>query len=54
MSWEIPVTPLDLLTVDWRSERMVEQLERIDGLGRPAKWLDATRLELLERRPHAR
>lgn len=41
---------LDLLTVDWRSERMVDQLERIDGLGRPAEWLDATRLELLERR----
>ena len=41
---------LDLLTVDWRSERMVEQLERIDGLGRPAEWLDAARLELLERR----
>lgn len=37
---------LDLLSVDWRSERMVEQLERIDGLGRPAEWLDAARLEL--------
>jgi hypothetical protein len=41
---------LDLLSVDWRSERMVEQLEQIDGLGRPAEWLDAARLELRERR----
>ena len=44
---------LDLLTVDWRSDRMVEQIERIDGLGRPAEWLDATRLELRERRSTA-
>ena len=40
---------LDLLTVEWRSERMGEQLEQLDGLGRPAQWLDAARLELLER-----
>jgi hypothetical protein len=40
---------LDLLSVDWRSERMVEELEKIDGLGAPAQWLEAVRAEL--RRP---
>jgi hypothetical protein len=40
---------LDLLAVDWRSERMVEELEKIDGLGAPAQWLEAVRAEL--RRP---
>ncbi len=37
---------LDLLAVDWRSERMVEQLERIEGLGAPAQWLETVRAEL--------
>jgi hypothetical protein len=37
---------LDLLAVDWRSDRMVEQLERIDGLGDPAGRLEAVRAEL--------
>jgi hypothetical protein len=37
---------LDLLAVDWRSERMIEQLERIDGLGAPAQWLETVRGEL--------
>jgi hypothetical protein len=37
---------LDLLAVDWRSERMVEELEKIDGLGAPAQWLEAVRAEL--------
>lgn len=40
---------LDLLSVDWRSERMVEELEKIDGLGAPAQWLETVRAEL--RRP---
>ena len=31
---------LDMLAVDWRSERLVEELERIDGLGAPAERLD--------------
>jgi hypothetical protein len=31
---------LDMLAVDWRSERIVEELERIDGLGAPAERLD--------------
>ena len=30
-----------MLAVDWRSERIVEQLERIDGLGSPALRLEA-------------
>jgi hypothetical protein len=37
---------LELLSVDWRSERMVEELEKIDGLGAPAQWLEAVRAEL--------
>jgi hypothetical protein len=39
---------LDLLAVDWRSERMLEQLERIDGLGEPAQRLEAVRAELTQ------
>lgn len=31
---------LDMLAVDWRSERIVEELERIDGLGAPAERLE--------------
>ena len=33
-------TSLDMLAVDWRSERIVEELERITGLGPPAERLD--------------
>jgi hypothetical protein len=39
---------LDLLAVDWRSERMVEELQKIDGLGTPGQWLEAVRAELRE------
>jgi hypothetical protein len=39
---------LDLLAVDWRSERMIQQLEKIDGLGAPAQWLEAIRADLRE------
>ena len=39
---------LQMLAVDWRSERIVEQLERIDGLGSPAVRLEALRAELLD------
>ena len=31
---------LDMLAVDWRSERIVAELERIEGLGAPALRLD--------------
>lgn len=31
---------LDMLAVDWRSERLVEELERINGLGAPAERLE--------------
>jgi hypothetical protein len=31
---------LDMLAVDWRSERLVQELERITGLGAPARRLD--------------
>jgi hypothetical protein len=37
---------LELLAAEWRSERIVEQLERLDGLGAPAKRLDALYSEL--------
>jgi hypothetical protein len=39
---------LDLLAVSWRSERMREELHRLDGLGRPAVWLLTIRAELAE------
>jgi len=40
---------LDMLAVDWRSERIVEELERIDGLGAPAQRLDRLREEIVSR-----
>jgi hypothetical protein len=38
---------LDLLAVCWRSERLEDEVDRIDGLGRPARWLEDIRFELL-------
>jgi hypothetical protein len=38
---------LDMLAVDWRSERIVEELERISGLGAPAQRLDSIREQLV-------
>jgi len=40
------VSALDMLAVDWRSQAIVEQLERLDGLGAPAERLDAVYAEL--------
>ena len=37
---------LELLAADWRSEAIVDQLERLDGLGPPADRLDALYSEL--------
>jgi hypothetical protein len=39
---------LDLLGVSWRSERMRDELHRLEGLGRPAVWLATIRAELAE------
>jgi hypothetical protein len=39
---------LDMLAVDWRSERIVAELERIEGLGAPAQRLDRIRAELVD------
>jgi hypothetical protein len=39
---------LDLLAVSWRSERMRDELHRLEGLGRPAVWLRTIRAELAE------
>jgi hypothetical protein len=38
---------LDMLAVDWRSERIVAELERIEGLGAPAARLDRIREQLV-------
>jgi len=38
---------LDMLAVDWRSERIRDELERIDGLGAPAARLENVRAELV-------
>ena len=40
------VTALQMLSVDWRSDAIVDQLERLDGLGAPALRLDAVYDEL--------
>lgn len=40
------VSALDMLAVDWRSPAIVDQLERLDGLGAPAERLDAVYAEL--------
>ena len=37
---------LDMLAADWRSERIVEELERITGLGAPAERLERIYAEL--------
>jgi hypothetical protein len=39
---------LDMLAVSWRSERMRDELHRLQGLGRPAIWLETIRAELAE------
>jgi hypothetical protein len=39
---------LDLLAVVWRSQRMRDELHRLEGLGRPAVWLRTIRAELAE------
>jgi hypothetical protein len=36
-----------LLAAEWRSERLTEQLDRIDGLGPPARRLERIREEIL-------
>ena len=40
------VTALQMLSMDWRSAAIVEQIERLDGLGAPADRLDAVYAEL--------
>jgi hypothetical protein len=42
---------LDMLAVDWRSPRIVEELERIHGLGAPAERLERIRAELVRGEP---
>ena len=38
---------LDLLAVCARSQRLEDEVDRIRGLGRPARWLEDIRLDLL-------
>ena len=45
---------LDLLAVAWRSERVVDQLRRLEGLGPPAARLDAVWAELQAEAPRRR
>jgi hypothetical protein len=40
-------TSLDLLAVAFPSQRLEDELDRIAGLGRPARWLEDIRMELL-------
>jgi hypothetical protein len=40
-------TSLDMLACDWRSERLVFELERISGLGAPAEGLERIRERLV-------
>jgi hypothetical protein len=42
------VTALQMLSMDWRSPAIVEQLERLDGLGAPAERLDGVYAELAQ------
>jgi hypothetical protein len=42
---------LALLAAEWRSERLSQQLDRIDGLGVPARRLEMVRAEILSRAP---
>jgi hypothetical protein len=39
---------LDMLAVSGRSERLRDELHRLQGLGRPAMWLQTIRAELAE------
>ena len=41
---------LDMLAVDWRSERIVEELERITGSARPRSGSSSIREELVDQR----
>jgi hypothetical protein len=45
---------LDLLAVAWRSEKVTDELERLDGLGPPAARLDAVWAELRAAAPRRR
>jgi hypothetical protein len=45
---------LDMLAVDWRSERIVDELERIDGLGAPAERLDGIYARLARGKPRGK
>jgi hypothetical protein len=47
------VSALEMLSMDWRSPAIVEQLERLDGLGTPAERLDAVYTQLAARRARA-
>ena len=45
-------TSLGFLAGAARSERLAERLDAIDGLGRPAKRLEAIRFDILWRTSH--
>ena len=37
---------LDLLAYEWRSERIAEQVDALDGMGAPGRWLEDLYAEL--------
>jgi hypothetical protein len=47
------IQAIEFLAADWRSPRIVAQLERLDGLGVQAERLDALYAELAADRPRA-
>jgi hypothetical protein len=40
---------MEMLAFDWRSQAIVDQIEKIDGLGPPAVWLEEIRREVVRR-----
>jgi hypothetical protein len=42
---------LDLLAYEWRSERIAEQVDALDGMGAPGRWLEELYAELRLPRP---
>src|SRR5829696_2890332 len=44
---------LDLLAYEWRSERIAEQVDALDGMGCPGRWLEELYAELRAAVPNA-
>jgi len=44
---------LDLLAYEWRSERIAEQVDALDGMGAPGRWLEELYAQLRAAVPNA-